>query len=167
RLLAVDAQLAADIQAVHAGQHEVEHDDIVTVGHGQVQSGHPVRGVIDAVAAAFEELADHLGNPAVVLDQKDQAGLLVTLFHGSALAGRSSQRCLHLCEGCLWRSDKCVKTGEAVICKRQRRIPRQASARPNTASVQPDAAGAGTAGGSAGGTAATTPSKAPMSVAAP
>ena len=82
RFLAVDAQLAADIQAIHARQHEVEHDDIVAVGHGQMQSGHAVRGVIDAVAAAFEELADHFGNPAVVLDQKDQTGLLVTLFHG-------------------------------------------------------------------------------------
>src|SRR4030095_8748095 len=55
RLFAVDAQLAADIQTVHAGQHQIQHDDVVTVGHGQVQPGYAVRGIVDAVAAAFEE----------------------------------------------------------------------------------------------------------------
>ena len=65
RLLArLVAQLAADLQAVHAGQVEVEHDGVEVVDHGQVQAGDAVGGEIDGVAAVFQVVAEVGGDVA-------------------------------------------------------------------------------------------------------
>ncbi len=75
------AQPAADFEAIHTGQHEIENDHVVAVRLGQMQAGNAVAGVVEAVAAAFEEFADHLGNAAIVFHQQDQSGLFFALFH--------------------------------------------------------------------------------------
>jgi D-alanyl-D-alanine carboxypeptidase/D-alanyl-D-alanine-endopeptidase (penicillin-binding protein 4) len=85
--LGVLAQLAAKIQTIHAGQHQVQHDHVVAVLGGQAQAGHAVRGIVEAVAAALEELADHLGDAAVVFDQQDQAGAVFSRLHGRGSLG--------------------------------------------------------------------------------
>src|SRR6185312_3623635 len=49
--------------------------------HRDVEAGDAVGGVVDRIAASFEEFADGLRNSAVVLDQEDQARLIVALSH--------------------------------------------------------------------------------------
>ena len=52
------AQLAADLEAVHAGQVEVQHDRVEVVHDGEVQAGHAVGGEVDGVAAVLEVVAE-------------------------------------------------------------------------------------------------------------
>src|SRR5262249_10669922 len=81
---------------------------------GEPQAGQPVGRVVDTVAAAFQVLADHLGDAAIVLDQEDQSRLLFALFHCPSVSARRARngcrRNLHICEG--WRrgSDAGVTT---------------------------------------------------------
>jgi D-alanyl-D-alanine carboxypeptidase/D-alanyl-D-alanine-endopeptidase (penicillin-binding protein 4) len=58
------AQLAADLQAVHAGQVEVEHDRVEVVHHRQVQAGHAVGGEVDGMPAILEVVAEVGGDVA-------------------------------------------------------------------------------------------------------
>ena len=67
----------ADFDTVEPGQHEVEHDNVVTVLRRQPVAVQAVGRVIDLEAAAFEELAHHFGNIAVVLDDQDQTRRLL------------------------------------------------------------------------------------------
>src|SRR3546814_4034671 len=69
------SQLAADLQAIHARQVEVEHDRIEVVHHGQVQAGHAVGGEVDGVAAVFEVIAEVGGDVLVVFDEEDAHGV--------------------------------------------------------------------------------------------
>ena len=64
------AQLAADRDAVHAGQHHVGNDDVVGIGYREVQSRDAIGRVVDGEAARLEVLGDHLGDVAMILDQQ-------------------------------------------------------------------------------------------------
>jgi len=75
------AQLAADDETVGAGQHDVEHDDVVSVGHRKVQAGDAVGGIVDDEAAGLEEIDDGLRDVAMILDQED-ADLPGLVGHG-------------------------------------------------------------------------------------
>src|SRR5690606_18612758 len=64
------AQLAAHLEPVHAGQVEVEHDDVEVVDHGEMQAGDAVPGEIDDVVAVGEEVADIGRDIAVVFNDE-------------------------------------------------------------------------------------------------
>ena len=78
------AQLAADLEPVHARHHQVEDDGVVAVLVRKAQSVDTIARVVHSEPAAFEVFADHLGNVAVVLDHQDQAGRFVTVAHGGS-----------------------------------------------------------------------------------
>src|SRR3546814_2551624 len=81
------SQLAADLQAIHARQVEVEHDRIEVVHHGQVQAGHAVGGEVDGVAAVFEVIAEVGGDVLVVFDDEDAHGFGYMPSRGSDRGG--------------------------------------------------------------------------------
>ena len=64
------AELAAELDPIHAWQHEIENDDIVAIGDRQVQARHSVCGVVELVAAPLEKRIHHLGDVLVVLDEE-------------------------------------------------------------------------------------------------
>src|SRR5690606_17500076 len=64
------AQLAANLEAVHAGQVEIEDDRIEVVHHRQVQAGDPVGREVDRMAALLEIVAKVGGDVLVVLDDE-------------------------------------------------------------------------------------------------
>ena len=82
-LLRLLAQAPTQVQAVHAGQHEVEHDHVVAVLGGQAQAARTVAGVVHAESAVFQVFTDHAGDAAVVFDQQNEAGLLFARLHGA------------------------------------------------------------------------------------
>ena len=91
RLLArLVAQLAADLEAIHARQVEVEHDRVEVMDHGQVQPGHAVGGEVDGVAAILEVVAEVGGDVLVVFDDEDAHPVL--LNGGSVWTGRLDAR---------------------------------------------------------------------------
>jgi len=87
RLACLLAQALAHLHAVQARQHQVQHDHVVAVLRGQAVAVQAVGGVIDFKTTAFEELADHFGDVAVVFDDQDQTGRLLRCAHvGNPLA---------------------------------------------------------------------------------
>ena len=58
----------------HVRQHEIENDQVVTVGHGQVQPGDAVGRVVDLVPAVLEVVAYHRGDVVVIFDEQDLSG---------------------------------------------------------------------------------------------
>jgi hypothetical protein len=64
-------QLAADIEAVHPGQHDVEDDEIVATCRRPGQPGFPVAGRLDAVALADQPIAEREPESGFVLDEQD------------------------------------------------------------------------------------------------
>jgi hypothetical protein len=75
----------ADLHAVQARQHQVQDDDVVTVLRRQPVAIEAVGGVVHLEPAALEELADHFGNVAVVLDDQDQSRRFLRCAHGIPL----------------------------------------------------------------------------------
>jgi len=65
------AQLAADLDAVHAWQIEIQHDRVELVHHGQVQTGNPVSREVHGVAPVLQVVAQVGRNVAVVFDYQD------------------------------------------------------------------------------------------------
>ena len=63
--------LAADLEAVHAGEHEVEHDHVGPGGVGKVEGALAVGGGFDVVALAAEVVGDGAGQACFVLDDQD------------------------------------------------------------------------------------------------
>ena len=79
------AQLAANLQAVHAGQVEIEHDGVEVVDHGQVQAGHAIRSEIHGMAAFFQVVAKVGGDVGVVFDHQNAHACSSKLFGGPDL----------------------------------------------------------------------------------
>ncbi len=79
------AELFAQIQPVHSGKHQVQHQHVVVVGHRQMQPGDSVRRVVHLVAAVFQVGIDHLRNVAVVFYQENAAAL--SAFHQPSRPG--------------------------------------------------------------------------------
>ena len=63
-------ELAGDLEAVHARQHHVEHDQVVRAALGAGQPLGPVVDHVDAVAG-LERPLDHPRHAGIVLDQQD------------------------------------------------------------------------------------------------
>jgi hypothetical protein len=70
-LLGVATQLATDVQAIDAREHQVQYDHVVAVRHGQVQSADTILSKINGIATALQEFADHFRDLAIVFDQQD------------------------------------------------------------------------------------------------
>ena len=68
---AAAADLAADVEAVHAGEHEVEHQEVGLVGEGEFEAAFAVGGGFDLVALAAEVVGDGAGEAFLVLDDQD------------------------------------------------------------------------------------------------
>src|SRR5205085_99702 len=64
----VFAQVAADLQAVNAGHHQVEEDDVGGVLAGNLEAGAAVEGGHDVKAAFFEVEADQLDHIFGIVD---------------------------------------------------------------------------------------------------
>ena len=74
RHVAARADLAAHIEPVHVGQHQVEDDRVEGVARLQGEPGRAGPGALDAKSRPAEIVADHLGKAGVVLDQQDAVG---------------------------------------------------------------------------------------------
>ena len=61
----------ADLQAVDAGQHQVEDDQVRARVAGQREGGRAVAGRQDVVAVAFEVALDELDQVLLVVDDED------------------------------------------------------------------------------------------------
>ncbi len=78
----VAAKLAADFQAVDAGHHQVEHDQIGDVFLGDLQPALAVFGDDDFVAIFFEVELDELEKVGFVVDHED--GAFIVWWHGGS-----------------------------------------------------------------------------------
>ncbi len=68
-------QPAADLQAVHAGQHQVEDDQVGPVRGGAGERGRAVPGAVHHVSRAVQVSGDDLGDGRVVVhDQNPRSG---------------------------------------------------------------------------------------------
>ena len=76
RVVLVAPQLAGDLDAVHAGQTEVEHDQVGEEGLGVVERLDAVVGELDVVALHPQRALQHLGDLLVVLDHEHADGAL-------------------------------------------------------------------------------------------
>ncbi len=76
------AQPLAEGVAVDAGQHDIEDEQIVMLGRGQVQAGQAVLGAVHAVALEAEVIQQVAENVAVVFHHQDThvADLFCELF---------------------------------------------------------------------------------------
>ena len=61
--------------AVRAGQHDIEHDQVVMIAHGQMQARYPVLRTIHCVALELQVI-HHVGEDVAVIlnDQNTHAG---------------------------------------------------------------------------------------------
>ena len=68
--MAFAAQLPADLDAVHVGQHPVEdHERVVALARHR-HAGEPGAGDVDHVALGLEPAHDEAGDAGVVLDEQ-------------------------------------------------------------------------------------------------
>jgi hypothetical protein len=65
-------QLAGHIQAIHARQHEVEHDEVGVVPLDQFERGPPIAGTDDREALLLEVEPEQLDDVAFVVDDQDR-----------------------------------------------------------------------------------------------
>ena len=66
QLGAVGAQAPADLQAVHAGQPEVEHEQVDSLGGGGVEHRRAVGDDVDLVSLTFEGAGERFGDGRIV-----------------------------------------------------------------------------------------------------
>src|SRR5581483_6371051 len=71
RLDVVGAQLAADLQPIHAGQHEVEHDQIIGVAGRQVVAGDAIVGYVHGVPLLAEHTTQDVRQALFVFHHQD------------------------------------------------------------------------------------------------
>lgn len=81
-------QLPAEVQPVHAGQHQIQHQQVRVLRPGQVQPGDPVGGFQYLVPVPGEVAAQHLTHGLVVINDQ-HAGLPAHL----AAPNRGNSRC--------------------------------------------------------------------------
>ncbi len=80
RGLRVLAQAAAQGEAVDAGQHQVEHDDVVRLGDRQMQAGDAIHRHIHLMAMALQKVGDVRRQVGAVFN--DQDGKENAVAHG-------------------------------------------------------------------------------------
>ncbi len=82
----------AHLQAVHAGEHQVEHDQVGPVRGGAGEGCGAVVRAVDDVTGAVQIPGDDLGDGRIVVDDQDSRGaveallVLMGLLHASSLA---------------------------------------------------------------------------------
>ena len=69
--VAAVAQRAEHLEAVHPGQPQVEHDEVVPPARGETQPLHPVVHQVGLIALLLEPALDVLADGAIVLDDED------------------------------------------------------------------------------------------------
>ena len=74
QVVAVPAKLAHDLEAVHARQHDVEDDGVVQAALGEGEAGGAVVGGLGLVAVLLEDVADGVGEVALVLNDQNVHG---------------------------------------------------------------------------------------------
>ena len=79
RLDAALAQLAADVEAAHARQHQVEEQQIEGVARRALEPALAVRRAVDAVALAGQPIGQRQDDAGFVLDQQDSSSRCVTM----------------------------------------------------------------------------------------
>ena len=70
-MCALRAKLAADANAVLAGQHQVENDQVETIIESQLQAERAAVGKIQLVALVLEILANVRGDVGVVFNNEN------------------------------------------------------------------------------------------------
>ena len=75
------AQTAAEFVAIHAGQHDVQDEQVVVALGGHGQGLFAVVGNIDAEPFLHQVVGDEVRNRLLVIDDQDAFGIIV---HGSA-----------------------------------------------------------------------------------
>src|SRR5262245_53942678 len=65
------ADLPTDIEPVHIGQHQVQHDHVKYLAHLQREAGGTSLGAFDAVSRPAKIVADHLGKADIVVYQQN------------------------------------------------------------------------------------------------
>ena len=70
------AEPAVDLEAVDAGQHEIEHDEIREIGAGSLDRVTAVRDAFDVVALALQVAHDDLGDGRVVVDDEHTGDII-------------------------------------------------------------------------------------------
>ena len=65
------AQAAGHLEAVHLGKHHIEHNGVVLPGEGVVQPVRPVEHHVGLIALLRHDLAQRLGQAALVLYNQD------------------------------------------------------------------------------------------------
>src|SRR3546814_19238729 len=89
---------------------DLEHDHVVGVFGREAIAVETVGGVIDLEAAAFQVLAHHFRDVAVVLDDEAEATWFRCSPHTFTCSGNCSLQCwLQLCEGCRFPVHGAVK----------------------------------------------------------
>ena len=71
--------LAADVEAVHARQHHVEHDEVVAAARRLREPGLAVAGRFDRIAFAREPIAERQPQARFVFDEQHARGDVTTL----------------------------------------------------------------------------------------
>ena len=65
------AQFAADVDARHSGQHEVQNHQVVVVGGVVLEGRVPIRRNVDRIGLLSQRLREHARGIALVLDHQD------------------------------------------------------------------------------------------------
>jgi len=67
----VGADLAAYLETIDIRQHHIQHNGVEAIARVQFQSRATAGGVRNSKPCAAEILAQHLGEPHVILDEED------------------------------------------------------------------------------------------------
>ena len=87
------ANLAAHVEAVHAGKHEVQHHQVRLGGERQFKRAFAVGGRLDLVALASQVVGDGAGQALFVLDDQDPGqGVSPRARHSGLCLQRSTIR---------------------------------------------------------------------------
>ena len=90
--------LAADAEAIHIREHEIQHDGIERLTRVQRQARCPIRRARHAEARPVEIVADHLGKAGVVFDQEYAVGhgVILTAMPAPPVAPSALDEFAHL-----------------------------------------------------------------------
>ena len=106
-------ELGEDFEAVEAGEHDVEEDEVEGSGivrgeGGAGEAGGPVVDGVDGVARTLEEFGDELTETDVVVNDEDRCALGIFLFHAASVLPHVEVRVVDVCwsltilEGEIW-----------------------------------------------------------------
>ena len=77
------AELGEDFEAVEAGEHDVEEDEIEGVFRSAGEAGGTVVDGVEGIAGALEEFGDELTETDVIVNDQNRCALGLFLFHAA------------------------------------------------------------------------------------